>query len=314
MKSLTRQEAAQLLGVSMTATPLQIRKAFRRLAKSVHPDVNSSPQAKEQFIRLQEAQQIMLEPRIYDKFAPPKQNYDGWMHRSQQVAHDFSKRYVDPKDVMFNASIEPFIIGLFRVASIAVLLINPFILHSKTLTSIPWMLANTIAMLLLFFTRHQSFNSFFIASKVLLANYIFLVFASFILNVWLFWVIGFRTFIPLPIQLLIVFGVPFLFLGYNYWKDKLDTVTIKGFLGSVVVVLVFNLILLLNYFTAKPYCKGVWSWQFKEVMIQEKFVAQEESLIIDKRLETKIEAYNKIRRYDMPIVLKKGLLFKCMEY
>ena len=73
-KSLTRQEAAQLLGVSMTATPLQIRKAFRRLAKSVHPDVNPSDKAKEQFILLQEAQRVLLEPRSYDKFAPPKQN------------------------------------------------------------------------------------------------------------------------------------------------------------------------------------------------------------------------------------------------
>jgi hypothetical protein len=49
-------------------------------------------------------------------------------------------------------------------------------------------------------------------------------------------------------------------------------------------------------------------------MLQERFVAREESLIIDKRLQTKVEAYHQLRRYDMPIVLKKGLLFKCMEY
>ena len=312
--SLTRQEAAQLLGVSMTATPLQIRKAFRRLAKSVHPDVNPSPEAKEQFIRLQEVQRVLLEPRSYDKFAPPKQNYDGWMHRSQQVARDFSKRYVDPQDVMVNAAIEPFFIGLLRIAAIAILLANPFLLDSEILTSIPWMLANSAATLLLFFLRHQPSRQFLGAAKVLLGNYIFLIIASFVFNVILFWVIGFRTFLALPFQLAVLFGIPFLCLLFYYWKDKLESLSAKKFFSSFVLGLVFNLVLLINFFTAKPYCSGVWNWRYKQVMLQERFVAREESLIIDKRLQTKVEAYHKLRRYDMPIVLKKGLLFKCMEY
>jgi hypothetical protein len=176
------------------------------------------------------------------------------------------------------------------------------------------MLANSVAILILFFLRHQPIRQFLGAAKVLLGNYIFLIIASFLTNILLFWVIGFRTFLALPYQLAIFFGVPFIFLLINYWKDKLESLSAKKFFSSIAVGLVFNLILLFNFFTAKPYCSGVWNWRYKQVMIQERFVAREESLIIDKRLQTKVEAYHKLRRYDMPIVLKKGLLFKCMEY
>lgn len=49
----------QILGVSQTATVEEIRKAFRSKAKLVHPDVNSSEGAKQQFQKINEAYQTL---------------------------------------------------------------------------------------------------------------------------------------------------------------------------------------------------------------------------------------------------------------
>jgi len=53
----------------MSATPEQIRKRYRELVRRYHPDVNPAPDAKEQFLRIQEAYQVLSDPerrRHYD--------------------------------------------------------------------------------------------------------------------------------------------------------------------------------------------------------------------------------------------------------
>lgn len=59
----------QTLGLPMGATEEQIRKRYRELVRQYHPDVNPSPEAKEQFLRIQEAYQVLSDPerrRHYD--------------------------------------------------------------------------------------------------------------------------------------------------------------------------------------------------------------------------------------------------------
>lgn len=51
-----------ILGVPYGATPEQIRKRYRELARQYHPDVNPSPSAKEEFIRIQEAYRVLIDP------------------------------------------------------------------------------------------------------------------------------------------------------------------------------------------------------------------------------------------------------------
>lgn len=62
----------QVLGVERTAEDAELKKAFRRLARELHPDVNQDdPQAEEKFKEAAEAYEILSDPerrRTYDSY------------------------------------------------------------------------------------------------------------------------------------------------------------------------------------------------------------------------------------------------------
>lgn len=50
----------QILGVRNNATSDEIKQAYRKKAKLYHPDINPSPEAKEMFLKIQDAYDILL--------------------------------------------------------------------------------------------------------------------------------------------------------------------------------------------------------------------------------------------------------------
>ena len=61
----------EVLGVSRDATEDDIKKAFRKQARKLHPDVNKAPDAEEQFKELNEAYDVLSDPNKraqYDRF------------------------------------------------------------------------------------------------------------------------------------------------------------------------------------------------------------------------------------------------------
>ena len=60
-----------VLGVPRDATEDDIKKAFRKQARKLHPDVNKSPNAEEEFKELNEAYDVLSDPQkrsAYDRF------------------------------------------------------------------------------------------------------------------------------------------------------------------------------------------------------------------------------------------------------
>ncbi|RDI94719.1 molecular chaperone DnaJ [Meiothermus sp. QL-1] len=61
----------KILGVSKNATEEEIKRAFKRLARKYHPDVNKEPGAEERFKEINEAYTVLSDPekrRIYDTY------------------------------------------------------------------------------------------------------------------------------------------------------------------------------------------------------------------------------------------------------
>ncbi|GAA4946234.1 hypothetical protein HD597_006783 [Nonomuraea thailandensis] len=58
-----------LLGVASTATPDDIKKAYRRLARQLHPDVNPDPEVAGRFQEIGDAYHVLSDPRL-------RQTYD----------------------------------------------------------------------------------------------------------------------------------------------------------------------------------------------------------------------------------------------
>lgn len=59
----------EILGVPKTATRDEIQRAYRKLARTYHPDINKSPEAEERFKEISEAYDVLSDPdqrRQYD--------------------------------------------------------------------------------------------------------------------------------------------------------------------------------------------------------------------------------------------------------
>ncbi len=71
----------KILGVEQNATQQDIRKAYRKLAKKYHPDVNSSdPDAKRRFQAINEANEVLSDPekrKKYDEYG------EHWRHADE---------------------------------------------------------------------------------------------------------------------------------------------------------------------------------------------------------------------------------------
>ncbi|WP_194891472.1 DnaJ C-terminal domain-containing protein [Catenulispora pinisilvae] len=63
----------EVLGVSRDASAQEIQQAFRKLARRLHPDVNKDPAAEERFKEINDAYQVLSDPKTrarYDRFGP----------------------------------------------------------------------------------------------------------------------------------------------------------------------------------------------------------------------------------------------------
>src|SRR5256885_7482710 len=80
MPTTTKKDYYEILGVKKSASVEEIRKAFRKLARKYHPDVNPGDKgAEEKFKALSEANDVLSDPKkrkIYDELGYYSDNID----------------------------------------------------------------------------------------------------------------------------------------------------------------------------------------------------------------------------------------------
>src|ERR1700685_1942683 len=80
MATTTKKDYYEILGVKKSASAEDIRKAFRKLARKYHPDVNPGDKsAEEKFKTLSEANDVLSDPKkrkIYDQVGLYSDNID----------------------------------------------------------------------------------------------------------------------------------------------------------------------------------------------------------------------------------------------
>jgi molecular chaperone DnaJ len=71
MMMMSSRDYYDVLGVARSASPEDIKKAFRKNAKALHPDTNDSPNAEAEFKELGEAYSVLSDPQkrsVYDTY------------------------------------------------------------------------------------------------------------------------------------------------------------------------------------------------------------------------------------------------------
>src|SRR5690606_10090250 len=98
-----KRDYYEILGVSRGASEDEIKKAFRRKARELHPDVSTAPDAEAQFKEAAEAYETLSDPEsraLYDRYG-----HDGL--RGRAGATDFADfgSFQDLFDAFFGGDI-----------------------------------------------------------------------------------------------------------------------------------------------------------------------------------------------------------------
>jgi DnaJ-class molecular chaperone len=93
----TNRDYYEILGLPRTASQDEIKQAFRKLARQLHPDVNSESDAEEKFKEINEAYSVLSDAdkrARYDRFGRAGLGDMGGAQITASISKIFSRNYL----------------------------------------------------------------------------------------------------------------------------------------------------------------------------------------------------------------------------
>jgi hypothetical protein len=263
----------QILGVSHNASIAEIKRAYRKRAKYLHPDRNSSPKAHEEFLELNEAFDFILEFQTEKQQAIFNNSHSNQAENSQQayesMAREKVKRYVK-KHVKMNSheylhseeyklysSIEVFGTHfVFLIAFFSLLILPILLIYNFGVTGVIMSVMANIFMLL--FTMSAVRNLHKIDLKEFSTSLLYLLKTKYVksffivlFNLYIFLEIGLNTFITLNAILmyyvvLAVIAALIVLINSIRTKSKVNSFHLY-FVTTCIAPGIISLLLLINY-------------------------------------------------------------------
>ena len=103
----------KILGLEYDATPDEIKRAYRQLAKKYHPDINPLPDAHNLFIEITEAYEILINRNLHHLYveedtATDRETRRAEYEKARQAARESAQRYARMKYEKFRQEQEAF--------------------------------------------------------------------------------------------------------------------------------------------------------------------------------------------------------------
>lgn len=251
-----------ILGVNDNASISDIKSAYRKKSKLLHPDVNKSIDAEEQFVELNEAYVYLYNLKSNKlKFKTSNKNYanvvNNWDNTERNFARERAKEnarkryqdYINSDDYKSSKAFENLLDFILFIISVP-LALSPFILYfyngfSGMVIGIIFMIFSSVIWVdVLIHKKHiLSFSIFKETLKILVTNKQSLKIIYTIFNIIVFLYIALNTLINFKILLLIyviLAGLPYIF-----HKIK-KNITIK--IHTYSFINLFAIFLIVNYY------------------------------------------------------------------
>lgn len=263
----------RLLNLPSTASVSEIKKAYRAKAKQLHPDLNPSPNAEEDFVELNEAYEylIALKTKGNNKKQYQQVNdFEKWWRAEEANRREKARKqaqmryeeYINSTDYKLNNAFDVISFYVLLVFIAAIPTIFFFIFYDNPLAAVVmFSIASSLLYHLLKPLKSDEYSPsalvkaigvmFNISNKLIPTKFWLAIPFISVFNFYTLYTAVLDTFITTTNLVLLYLGIPvFLYLAFLFLLKKHALFIYKRTICFVTLPLLFNILFIINYQTA----------------------------------------------------------------